>query len=230
MSMPTDHGRLESEFRAKRALGRKLLVPYITGGYPGLAGGDTRLCGQWRRRRRDRHSVLRSGHGRPRDPTGVAACTRTRGHAAVDPRRGTEPRCRHPPGGHDVLQPRAPPRARAVRLRSGAGGGVRGDPARPPLGGVGAVVRGRRCPWHRDDHAGRADGTRRTPAPCRGTIAGLPLLGRAARGHRRAGHPRRHGDCARRPVEGDHRHCPYSSASVCPTRRRPTRRPASPTG
>ncbi len=28
-------GRIESEFRAKRAAGRKLLVPYITGGYPG---------------------------------------------------------------------------------------------------------------------------------------------------------------------------------------------------
>ena len=28
-------GRLESEFRAKREAGRKLLVPYITGGYPG---------------------------------------------------------------------------------------------------------------------------------------------------------------------------------------------------
>ena len=28
-------GRLEAEFRAKRADGRKLLVPYITGGYPG---------------------------------------------------------------------------------------------------------------------------------------------------------------------------------------------------
>ncbi|MFN3254163.1 MAG: tryptophan synthase subunit alpha [Ilumatobacter sp.] len=28
-------GRIESEFRAKRAEGRKLLVPYITGGYPG---------------------------------------------------------------------------------------------------------------------------------------------------------------------------------------------------
>lgn len=28
-------GRLEEEFRAKRAEGRKLLVPYITGGYPG---------------------------------------------------------------------------------------------------------------------------------------------------------------------------------------------------
>jgi tryptophan synthase alpha chain len=28
-------GRIETEFRAKRAEGRKLLVPYITGGYPG---------------------------------------------------------------------------------------------------------------------------------------------------------------------------------------------------
>jgi len=28
-------GRLETEFRAKREVGRKLLVPYITGGYPG---------------------------------------------------------------------------------------------------------------------------------------------------------------------------------------------------
>ena len=28
-------GRLETEFRAKREAGRKLLVPYITGGYPG---------------------------------------------------------------------------------------------------------------------------------------------------------------------------------------------------
>jgi tryptophan synthase alpha chain len=28
-------GRIETEFRAKRAAGRKLLVPYITGGYPG---------------------------------------------------------------------------------------------------------------------------------------------------------------------------------------------------
>ncbi len=28
-------GRMEDEFRAKRSAGRKLLVPYITGGYPG---------------------------------------------------------------------------------------------------------------------------------------------------------------------------------------------------
>jgi tryptophan synthase alpha chain len=28
-------GRIESEFRAARAAGRKLLVPYVTGGYPG---------------------------------------------------------------------------------------------------------------------------------------------------------------------------------------------------
>jgi tryptophan synthase alpha chain len=35
MTGPFEPGRLESEFRAKRATGRKLLVPYITGGYPG---------------------------------------------------------------------------------------------------------------------------------------------------------------------------------------------------
>jgi tryptophan synthase alpha chain len=29
------YGRLEGEFRSKRTAGRKLLVPYITGGYPG---------------------------------------------------------------------------------------------------------------------------------------------------------------------------------------------------
>ncbi|WP_040491172.1 tryptophan synthase subunit alpha [Ilumatobacter nonamiensis] len=33
--MADSFGRIESEFRAKRAAGRKLLVPYITGGYPG---------------------------------------------------------------------------------------------------------------------------------------------------------------------------------------------------
>jgi len=32
---PATPGRLESEFRKKRDAGRKLLVPYITGGYPG---------------------------------------------------------------------------------------------------------------------------------------------------------------------------------------------------
>jgi tryptophan synthase alpha chain len=31
----TTHGRLEAEFRAKRDAGCKLLVPYVTGGYPG---------------------------------------------------------------------------------------------------------------------------------------------------------------------------------------------------
>ena len=31
----TAYGPMETEFRAKRAAGRKLLVPYITGGYPG---------------------------------------------------------------------------------------------------------------------------------------------------------------------------------------------------
>lgn len=31
----SEYGVMESEFRAKRAAGRKLLVPYLTGGYPG---------------------------------------------------------------------------------------------------------------------------------------------------------------------------------------------------
>ncbi len=35
MTADRPYGRLESEFRDKRAAGRKLLVPYITGGYPG---------------------------------------------------------------------------------------------------------------------------------------------------------------------------------------------------
>ena len=33
--MTSEYGRLETELRAKRDAGRKLLVPYITGGYPG---------------------------------------------------------------------------------------------------------------------------------------------------------------------------------------------------
>lgn len=35
MSGAVTTGRIEAEFRAHRAAGRKLLVPYITGGYPG---------------------------------------------------------------------------------------------------------------------------------------------------------------------------------------------------
>jgi tryptophan synthase alpha chain len=35
MTATSRYGRLESEFRVKREAGRKLLVPYITGGYPG---------------------------------------------------------------------------------------------------------------------------------------------------------------------------------------------------
>lgn len=34
-AVPAEYGRLETEFREKRSAGRKLLVPYITGGYPG---------------------------------------------------------------------------------------------------------------------------------------------------------------------------------------------------
>ncbi|MEZ5297957.1 MAG: tryptophan synthase subunit alpha [Ilumatobacteraceae bacterium] len=40
--MSGSYGRIETEFRAKRADGRKLLVPYITGGY--LAGRTPSGC------------------------------------------------------------------------------------------------------------------------------------------------------------------------------------------
>ena len=66
----------------------KLLVPYITGGYPGLAGRDPRRGRRRRRRGRDRHAVLRSGDGRTGHPAGVAGRARRRRDAAGDPRRG----------------------------------------------------------------------------------------------------------------------------------------------
>ena len=79
---------IESALRAKRDAGRKLLVPYITGGL----GDDwvqvvEAVAGAGRRRRRDRPALLRPGHGRPGDPGGVPAGAGRRRHAGVDPRR-----------------------------------------------------------------------------------------------------------------------------------------------
>ena len=37
--MSTEFGPMESSFRAKRSAGRKLLVPYLTGGLPGWEDG-----------------------------------------------------------------------------------------------------------------------------------------------------------------------------------------------
>ena len=50
---------IEEPFTAAKANGRKLLVPYITGGYPGWADA-VRGRGRRSRRGRDRHPLLRS--------------------------------------------------------------------------------------------------------------------------------------------------------------------------
>ena len=71
-----------------RDAGRKLLVPYVTGGFPGWEDAVQRRGRRRRRRGRDRHPVLRPRDGRARDPGRVAAGARGRRDADVDPRRG----------------------------------------------------------------------------------------------------------------------------------------------
>ena len=96
-------GPLETALRAERAAGRKLLVPYITGGLAGLAGRGPRRRRRRRRRDRDRHPVLRSGDGRPGHPGGVAAGARRRARrrsSILDEAR--DARRRHPAGGDDA--------------------------------------------------------------------------------------------------------------------------------
>ena len=59
--------------RASRDAGRKLLVPYVTGGLPGWERTVEACAAAGRRRHRGRHPVLRPGDGRPHDPGGVRA-------------------------------------------------------------------------------------------------------------------------------------------------------------
>ena len=138
-----DVGRMEEHFRAARAEGRKLLVPYITGGYPGLGGRHPRRRGQRGRRDRDRHPVLRPGDGRPGDPAGVAGRARRRHHAAGRARRGGQARRRDPARRDDVLQPRPPRRSPPLRRAPRGRRHRRVHPARPPARGSRAVVRRR---------------------------------------------------------------------------------------
>ena len=160
------------------AAGRKLLVPYITGGLTGWQDA-VRARGRRRRRRdRDRHPVLRSGDGRPGHPAGIADGARGGRHAGVDPRRGRDARRRHPAGGDDVLQHRPPRRPRAVRPSAAS------RPASPPRScptcRSRSPGRGARRPTrrHRDGDARRADRARRAAAADRRTGARVRLLGR----------------------------------------------------
>ena len=223
-------GRLESEFRAKRDDGRKLLVPYITGGYPGWQDAIRAAAANGA----DAIEI-----GIPfSDPVMDGPVIQQASQAALDagadpgadPRRGARPRRRHPARRDDVLQPRAPSRAR------------RGS---PPTSDVPASAR-RSCPTFRSRSPVRGarrptrTASRRSCSPhrrlptsaCRSwsrPVARLHLLGRPARGDGGAVVARRDRD--RRWPDGSRRsptrRC--SSVSACPMRRRPTRRPASPT-
>ena len=140
-----------------------------------------------------------------------------------------EPRRRHPAGRDDVLQPRPPRRPRALRRAPRRRRHRRLHPARPPARGVRPVVRGGRRRRHRDGDARRADRARRPAAAGRRAVPRVRLRGRAARRDGRAGVTRRVGHRARRAAQGDHRPCPCSSASACPTPSRPARRARWPT-
>ena len=82
---------------------------------------------------------------------------------------------------------------------------------------------------HRDGDARRADGARRAPAARRRPLPRVRLRRRAARrdGRARRRSPRRRPSW--RPAQGDHRPCRCSSASACRTPSRPARRAPSPT-
>ena len=176
-----------SEFRAKRDAGRKLLVPYITGGYPGWQDA-IRACAA--------NGADAIEIGIPfSDPVMDGPVIQQASQYALehgvdagsDPRRGARRLdVGDPARRDDVLQPGAPPRTGAFRRRSPAGRDRCGDPARPAARGVRPVVRRCRRRGHRDDHARRADRARRTAAAGRGPVAWLHLLGRAARRDGRA--------------------------------------------
>ena len=223
---------LEASLRAARDAGRKLLVPYVTGGL-----GDDWL------------DVVRAVADAGADaieigipfsdpvmdgPTIQEASERAlarRRDADGRPRRRRRPRRRGPPRGDDVLQPRVPRGARAVRAvaraSSGVGGCILPD---LPLEEVGAVVRGGR----RRRMSRRCCSPRR-PRPTTGFLGsvhrarGLRLRRRAPRSHRRACDARRVDDGDGQAAEGGHRQARDRRASASRPPTRPRRRARRPT-
>ena len=103
--------------------GRKLLVPYVTGGLGArLARRRARRRRRRRRRGRDRHPVLRPGDGRPHDPGGVASGRSTsarRRSAIIDDaaRRSTSASRSSVMTYYNLVAPHGP---RALRARARA--------------------------------------------------------------------------------------------------------------
>ncbi len=172
---------IEERFTTQIESGHKLLAAVHHGWPSGVGRRHSRGRGSRSRRGRDRHPLLRSGDGRPGDPTGVAGGPRRRGDSTGDPRRGGDTRRRDPAGGDDVLQHRAPRRPSPLRRATRRRRCARVHRSRPPTRGVGAVDAGSRRCRDRDDHARRPDGVRRTAASRRRACPRLRVLGRLAR-------------------------------------------------
>ena len=171
---PCRRSRAGASRRSARATpGRKLLVPYVTGGLGADWLDVVRGRGRRRRRRhRDRHPVLRPGDGRPGHP-GRRASGRWPAGATPGrhPRRAARGRRRRAARRHDLLQHRLPHGPRALRRVAGRG---RAWPAAIlpdlPLEEVGPWARGGRR-RRRRDRAARPRPPRPTSG-CRASASG----------------------------------------------------------
>ncbi len=153
-------GRLEDEFRAKRAGGRKLLVPYITGGYPGWQDAIRAAAAEGA----DAVEI-----GVPfSDPVMDGPVIQQASHAALE--AGATPAgILDEVPGLDVEIPLLVMTYynlvhhdghRRFARSTGAGRRVGMHPAGSAARGVGAVVQSRRSRRRRDRDAGRADSAR----------------------------------------------------------------------
>ena len=167
--------------RAARDAGHKLLVPYITGGYPGWEDAVRAAAANGA----DGVEI-----GIPfSDPVMDGPVIQQASQAALE--AGATPLSildavatldvDDPAGRDDVLQHRPPRRSPTLRRPTRRRRRQRVHRARPAARGGRAVVRGRRRRRRRDDHARRADRARRAAPARRRPHPGVRVLGRAAR-------------------------------------------------
>ena len=228
---PATAGPLEARLRDLRDGGRKLLVPYVTGGLPGLGAGGRGLRRRRRRRHRGRHPVLRPGDGRPHHPGGVRAGAGRR----APPRRAIIGSLRDLDTGgvplvvmtyYNIVHRYGHERFARSLAEAGVSGAIVPD---LPLEEVGPVGRRRRRRRGRDDPARRPDGLRRPARPHLRPVAGLRLRRRAARRHRRAGVAGPQRPRHRPPAQGRDRHAGARRRRGVERRPRPPRWPRWPT-
>ena len=167
--------------------GRKLLVPYVTGG---LGDDWTEVVRAFAAAGADAIEVgipfsdpVMDG---PDDPGGLRGRARPGRQPRRDPHRAARRRRRRAARRHDLREPRVPRRLRALRRRGGGRAARRRDPARPPDGGGGGVAAARRRGRPRHRAARVAAHARRPARRAVRAVAGLRLRREPARRHRRA--------------------------------------------